>query len=144
MVLSRQYIQSMEINGLFLVDTRKTCVTFGLHPRQPLIVSCFFSGVREKCPLVRLFFDSFRPCEIDIIISVPRSYKISYRCAMLGGPLWPTSISTSGTSISKDFTTYFHPFSSNSLLGPTLVAIYSPSSILHIVVEHRNLVITQW
>jgi hypothetical protein len=32
MVLPRRYIQSMEVNGLLLVDTRKTCVTFGLNP----------------------------------------------------------------------------------------------------------------
>jgi hypothetical protein len=44
---------------------------------QPLIVSSFYSGVWEKCALVCLSFDSFRPCEIDILISVPRSYKIS-------------------------------------------------------------------
>ena len=48
----------MEINRLLLVDTRKTCVKFGLHHASTLNVSRFHSGVREKCPLVRLSFDS--------------------------------------------------------------------------------------
>src|SRR5580658_8504111 len=63
---------------------------------------------------------------------------------MLGRPRWPTFILTSGTSINKDFTTCFRHFSSNLLLGPIPVAIYSPGSILHMVVEHRNPAIALW
>ena len=130
--------------GSFLWIHGKRALYLPFILRQPLIVSCFHSGVREKCPLVRLSLDSFRPREIDIIISVPRSYKISYPCAMLGGPLWPTFISTSGTSINKNFTTCFHLFSSNFLLGPILVVMYFPSSILRVVVGRRYLVIGKW
>ena len=67
----------MEINRLFLVDIRETCVTFGFYSASTLIVSYFHSGVREKYPLVRLSFDPFDPYEIDIVVLVPRSYKIS-------------------------------------------------------------------
>ncbi|SRR5216684_5832495 len=61
----------------FLVGTRKTCVTLASTVCQPLIVSCFYSGFREKCPLVRPSFESFHPYKINIIISVLRLYKMS-------------------------------------------------------------------
>jgi hypothetical protein len=72
-------------NGSFLWIHGKRVLNMVFTLPQPLIV-CFCSGVWEKCPLVRLSFDSFHPCDIDIIISVPRSYKIHWLCAMLGRP----------------------------------------------------------
>jgi hypothetical protein len=47
-----------------------------------------------------------------------------------------------GALISKNFATSFLT-SSNFLLGPIHAAMYSPSSILHTVVDHRNPVIAQ-
>jgi hypothetical protein len=41
---------------LWIHAKRALHLAFTLH--QPLIVSCFHSGVRGKCPLVRLSFDS--------------------------------------------------------------------------------------
>jgi hypothetical protein len=63
--------------GSFLWIHGKRAFHLTLTLLQPLIVLCFHSGVREKCPLVRLPSDFFHPCEINIIISVPRSYMIS-------------------------------------------------------------------
>jgi hypothetical protein len=146
MVFPRQNIQSMEVSRLFLVDTRKTCVTLTLHPASTpdLLMFLFYSGVWEKCPLVRPSSESFLPCEINSIISVPRLYKISQPCAMLGGPRSPTFISISGTSINKNFKTYFHPSSPNFLLVPTHAMTFSPNSIVHMIMENGNPVIAQW
>ena len=63
--------------GSFLWINGKCALNLAFTLRQPLIVPFFHSGVREKCSLVRLSFASFHPCETDIVISVPRSYKIS-------------------------------------------------------------------
>ena len=67
-------------------------VTVGLRhamiPDYPL----FLWPVQEKVLFGSPFFDSFRPCGDDIIISVPRLYKISWPCAMLGWPQWPISL----------------------------------------------------
>ena len=82
----------------------------------PLIVSCFYSGVREKCPLVRPSFDSFHSCETDSVVSVPQLYKISLPCAMPGGPQWPISTSISGTLKSKNL-------QRSSLSRPALCAV---------------------
>ena len=54
MVFPRKYIQSVEIYWFLLVGTRKTCVILlDLHHVMTLIISHFYSGVREKCCLVR-------------------------------------------------------------------------------------------
>src|SRR6266403_5594493 len=118
MVFPRNYIQQLEIYWILLVGTRKTCVTLGLCHATPLIISRFSSWLRKNYRLVRRPFDTFHLFEADIMHLVRQSYKMSWRCAMVGRPRWPTSISTSGTSINRTCATCFPHFSSNSLLNP--------------------------
>src|SRR5216684_4855697 len=63
---------------------------------------------------------------------------------MLGGLRSPTFILISGMSTNKNFKTYFHPSSSNFLLGPIPAMTYSPNCILHMIVENGSPVIVQW
>ena len=60
--LHPKFITTVQFNGFFkavyrspLVDTWKTCVILRLHNGRHLIISCFYSGFREKCHLVRPF-----------------------------------------------------------------------------------------
>ena len=137
MVLRRKYIQPMEVYGIFLVGTRKTCVTHRLTKSQFLISFNFVAG-SGKSVLWFVLSRRFQLRETDMNNLVLRSYKISQPRATMGGPQWPISISTSGTSINKDFPTCFPLSSSNFLLVPSPVAIYSPDSILHTTVECGN------
>src|SRR5258708_16748034 len=63
---------------------------------------------------------------------------------MLGGLRSPTFILISGMSINKNFKMYFHPSSSNFLLGPIPAMTYSPNCILHMIVENKSPVIVHW
>src|SRR5216684_5054711 len=63
---------------------------------------------------------------------------------MLVGLRSPTFILISGMSINKNFKMYFHPSSSNFLLGPIPAMTYSPNCILHMIVENKSPVIVQW
>jgi hypothetical protein len=75
----------MEIYWLLLVGTRKTCVILDLHDVTIPYHPSFLQRGQEKV-LFGSPFGSFRPCENDILISVPRLYKMSWPCAMQGGP----------------------------------------------------------
>jgi hypothetical protein len=108
-----------------------------------LIISRFYSGLWQECSLVRLVLFGL-PYEIHAIASAPRSYKISWLCAKLGGPRWPTSISTSGTLTNKNFKTCCLLSSFSFRLSRIPVATYSPDCILHTIAEYRNLVIVRW
>jgi len=72
MVLSRKYIQPMEIHWLLIVDTRKTCVILGFQRAMAPDHSHFYSRFRENCALVRLS-STLCPCETNIISLAPQS-----------------------------------------------------------------------
>ena len=65
-----------KLTGSLLWIHGKRALHLASAKRQHLNL-CFYSGIREKCSLVRPSFDSFRPYEINNIISVPQLYKIS-------------------------------------------------------------------
>jgi len=78
------------------------------------------------------------PYQTHMVDPAPRSYRISGLCTTLGGPRWPTFISTLGTSTNRNFRTCFLPSSSNYPLSPNPVATSSPGSILRTIVEFRS------
>jgi hypothetical protein len=53
---------------LWIHGKRVSHLAFTVRQRVTLIFSCSYSGVREKCPVVRPSSDTFNPYEIDIII----------------------------------------------------------------------------
>src|SRR6266849_5717367 len=63
---------------------------------------------------------------------------------MLEGPQWLIFTSISWTLINKNFTTCSPPCSSNFLLTPIPVVVYSPNFIRPTTVEYGNLAIGLW
>ena len=104
---------------------------------DPLMMTIprFYSRFRKNHRLVRcFFFNSYRLFGTDIMNSVPQLFKILWRCAIMGRHRWPTSTSTSGTSINRTSATSFRLFLSNSLHNPIPVVMCSPDSIPHTIV----------
>ena len=130
-------------NGSLLWVHGKRVLIFDHYHAATTDLPYLYSRFRKEYCLVR--HPSILPAlmRMTLLFSVPRLYKISCPCAMLGGPQWPISISISGMLISKSFATSFH-LSSNSQRGPVLVATDSPNSIQHMVVGYRSLVIGKW
>ena len=94
---------------------------------RTLIISSFYSGFGEKCRLVRLI--STHSAHVKLTSSI--QFIDHTRCHDL-------------VRCREGFPTCFPLSSSNFLLGPIPVAMYSPVSILRTTVECGNPTIALW
>ena len=122
MVLSRRNVFRMEIHWLALVDLWQAYVLQSISVSTPMTVH-ILSRLREEHPLVSRRL-TLCPNETNLRCRVAlQSSKTSRIYAKEGWGLLLTSISTSGTSISKIVETSFRLFSFNFPRSLVLVVI---------------------
>ena len=122
LVLPRQSFRRVEGYWLPALDSRQAYViqTFFVPLSD---VSCPYSGIWEKCPLVCPFSGVFFSRDLNHLLVLPSSRR-SWLCAMLDRLPWLTTTSTSGILINKIDETCSFLFFPNSLLDPIFATIH--------------------
>jgi hypothetical protein len=115
----------------------------GFHHAMTLIISCLYSGIGGKRPLVRRSSTHSDPVKLTLAIQLfdhTRYHGLKRR--------WEASMADFYFDFrdvdKQNFTTFFPLSSSDFLLNQISVAIYSVDSILHMTVEYLNPVIALW